>query len=378
MKAVQSWAIIVGINQYSPLAGQAELKGAAADAADFADWALDPHGGAVDPARLHFWTYPEPANPTKRLADYLETPTPWWDLDEGKKAPDMSAPPKYIQIVETALAAGTEARDATMQGDAGDVYRIYVFFAGHGLQTNTIGSAMEIQTCFVAGDFRPKAQTVMGLIPCEDLRRALLAGGFDQVFMFLDCCRVAMTKLNMPAPNIASPSTRQPPEQIWGVGSAAQKNKVAFETTAVPTRGAFSKALIEGLRTVRAPVTQELTLESLKIYVRDNIKAYIQEDQRPNFVGEPTDPSPLVLKGPPQSAPESTAQVRITFDSVAAGTKVQLSDDKGNPVGKPITAGPDVVLRQAVVDHYYSLDVIGASVSKAFRHPGPGVTDVSF
>jgi hypothetical protein len=375
---MKSWAIAVGINQYPERAGQRVLKGAVADAADFADWALDPRGGAVDPARLYFWTHPKPANPTQRLADFLRNPTPWWNPDTDLKAPNLALAPKKDEIVETALRAGAEAKADALEGDAEEVRRIYVFFAGHGLQSNTSGSAMEVQTCFAAADFRPDAMTVIGLIPCEDLRRALLAGGFDEVFMFLDCCRLAMTKLNLPAPNILSPNTRLPSAPKWGVGNAAQKNKVAFETLSPPRRGAFSKTLLDGLRTVRDPATQDLTVESLRAYVRDNIGAHTKEEQRPNFIADPDDPSPIVLTGPPIPSPPVMATIRIRFATVPEGAEVRLSNARGEPVGQPITVGRKAVTVQALADSFYSLDVVGTAVSKAFKHAGPGVTNVSF
>jgi hypothetical protein len=264
-----------------------------------------------------------------------------------------------------------------MESGDDETRRIYVFFAGHGVQTNTYGSTTEIQTCFVLGDFRPDNAAVSGLIPCEDFRRALLSGGFDQVFMFLDCCRVAMTKLNLPAPSIGSPNSRIPPEPKWGVGNAAQKNKIAYETTIPPLRGAFSKTLLDGLRTVRDPANQTLTVESLKVYVRDKIGSCITNEQRPDFPCDPSDPSPVVLIGPAIPLPQTLADIHITFGALPAGTIVHLCDDKGQPVGDPIAAAPEGITIKALSGQFYSLDVAGRDLSKAFRHAGPGVTHVS-
>jgi hypothetical protein len=373
---MKSWAIVVGINEYHPDAGQQALNGAVADAADFADWALHPQGGAVDPSRLFFWTHPLPANPTPTLAAYLAAPTRWYDLWNVPGTPDFSRAPVVTNITETALRAGRAASAAAMGAGNDETRRVYVFFAGHGVQTNTTGSTTEIQTCFVVGDFRPDSSTVTGLVPCEDFRRALLGGGFDQVFMFLDCCRVAMPKLNMPAPTIGSPNSRIPPQPIWGVGNAAQKNKVAYETTAPPLRGAFSKTLLDGLRTVRDPANQTLTLDSLKVYVRDNIGACTANEQRPNFIADPDDPPPVVLTGPPIPFPQTLADIRITFGALAVGTIVQLCNAKGEKVGGPIVAAPGGVTIQAIAGQFYSLDVAGANISTPFKHPGPGVTVV--
>jgi hypothetical protein len=59
-----------------------------------------------------------------------------------------------------------------------------------------------------------------------------------------------------------------------------------------------------------------------------------------------------------------------------AGTIVQLSDDKGQPVGGPIAADPAGVTIQAISGQLYSLDIAGTDRSTPFRHSGPGVTNV--
>jgi hypothetical protein len=383
---MKSWAFVVGINVYPPNAKQAPLKGAVADAVDFADWALHPDGGAVPPERLYLWTHPAPQSLPVSVNKYLTgTPRPplWWDPDAdppGMPA-DFRRAPTQVNVVETALGAGAAISADRLQnpGDT-EVRRCYVFFAGHGVQSNVTGSAADTQTCFLLGDFRPLAQTVMGLIPCEDFKRALLNSGFDEVFMFLDCCRISLTKLNMPAPVIGSANTRVLPSPTWGVGSAAQKDKPAFETVGPPVRGAFSQTLLQGLRSVRDPQTQELSLESLKLFVRDNLPAACApNEQRASFTGNPDEPLPSVVTGPPIPTPEFVADIRVDFGTLPAGTPVQLVDDKGAPVGAPLIAGPGGATIPAVAGGFYSLDVAVPRISKAFRHPGPaGVTDVAF
>ena len=257
---MNAWAIVVGINCYPKRTGLGPLKGAVADAADFADWALDPQGGAVSPDQMFFWTFPTP-DPTTRLANWLNNPTPWWNLDDENEtaAPDPARAPGEREVVETILRAGRAARESAIDGGTPGPRRCYVFFAGHGVQTNPTGPERDPQTCFVLGDFRPEASQMRGLIACEDLMRALLGCGFDEVFLFLDCCRLKLNTVNMPPPTISSANSFQPPAPVCGVCSAAQMNKAAFETATSPIRGAFSKALLQGLRTVRGPA-QALTI----------------------------------------------------------------------------------------------------------------------
>src|SRR5438874_10749407 len=115
-------ALIIGINAYQK-PDIPTLFGAVADAADFADWALDPAGGNVKSDRLFFWTSPAPVEPSAKLRNFLANPTPW----HNNVIPDFTRPPDADEIVKTALKMAT-----TLSAAAG---RIYVFMAGHGVQT---------------------------------------------------------------------------------------------------------------------------------------------------------------------------------------------------------------------------------------------------
>jgi hypothetical protein len=88
-------------------------------------------------------------------------------------------------------------------------------------------------------------------------------------------------------------------------------------------------------------------------------------------------PSPIVLTGPPLPSPQILAPIRITFATLPPGALVQLVDSKGAPVDGPIAAQSEPVTVDALADGYYSIDVLGTTTSKPFKHPGPEVTDVS-
>src|ERR1700754_464686 len=110
-------ALIIGINTYNK-PRIPTLFGAVADAADFADWALDPAGGNVSADRLYFWTSPAPIAPSARLHTFLANPTPW----RGGTVPDFSRPPRADEIVRTALEMAQ-----TLPSAAPPISRIYVF-----------------------------------------------------------------------------------------------------------------------------------------------------------------------------------------------------------------------------------------------------------
>lgn len=392
-----AWAFVVGINTYPQGADQRPLNGAVADAADFAHWALHPDGGAVPANQLFFWTYPEPDPLPNDVLTYLANPTPWWDPN-GPRVPDFQSPPTRRHITETALSQGKAAREAArvamMEGKTPRVRRCYVFLAGHGVQSHVIGAQADQQICYVCEDFRADAQGADGLLPCDEFRRALLAGGFDEVIMFLDCCRTGAPKVNDGVPSIGAPMTLQPVKPIFIIGAAAQMGDLAYETQSAPIRGAFSQTLVQGLRGVRSEGPPELSLESLRLFVKDNIKAAAHpQDQRPDIDGKPNDPYPVVAEGPvippPQmvargggavaASPPPVADIHITFRKAKPGQQVQLVDGDGVAIGPPMDPANGPAVRTGVtIKKLYGLDLIGSTKSHAFRHPGPGDTRVTF
>ncbi len=367
-----TFALVVGINAYPPRTGQPPLYGAVADASEFADWALDPAGGNVAPANLFFWTHPWPAVTTMRLGQFLAAPTPF-EGDFGPIPPDQTRPPSARELVTTLLLAG-QGLPAPAQGAA--PHRAYVFLAGHGVRTFEMGSLVS-QTCFLAGDFRNvNNQTAHGLVACESFRRALLAGGFGEIFMFLDCCRTQDSRLSIPAAVLCGAAS-EPANASWSVGNAAQDGEVALELTN-PARGAFSLALLEGLRSHRHPADQSLPVGLLRNYVRDNIQTR-SRGQNPSFPFNPDiEPGPLII--PANAAAPPLRAIVLDLSALPAGTMVQLSDGDLNPVGGAglFAAAAAPVEAQGCVPGIYMVTILdGSGREQYFKHPHQGPVRVA-
>jgi hypothetical protein len=357
---MKSWALVVGVNEYPAPTGMNRLFGAVADAADFADWALHPNGGNVSPEGLYFWTCPAPPTPSSALKEYLESPTGW----KFPGTPDLTRPPDFRDIVATASSLAQAAQGA-------QIGRIYVFFAGHGVQTISLDVQREPQTCFLTNDFRPGPPTA-GLVPCEDLRRGLLASGFSEVIMFLDCCRTPMN-FNEAAPSLGW-NIAAIPDASYGVGRAAKRGAKAFEAPeAAPTRGAFSQVLVEGLRRRRNDQNQ-LTLNDLENYVSTGVHSILGNGkQYPQFDIEPRNPPYSLLIAP---AISQQVPIVVSFTTLPAGVAVQLTGSDGRPVGVPLIAGPNPIAVDAEVGTVYSLETPDHTFVKTFKHDGPGATHV--
>ncbi|WP_165422180.1 caspase family protein [Rhizobium ruizarguesonis] len=369
---MKNWAIIVGINEYPQSANQNPLRGAVADAVDFADWALHPDGGNVDPDNLFLWTYPPPAPGTcsERVEQYNQNPSAWSNgFDQIQPSGDRA--PFVEEIFRTAWTAARGA--ASELREDGTEGRCFVFLAGHGVQGKARFDIVP-QTCFLAGDFQEDGP-VNGLVPSEDLRVGLLSCGFAQVFMFLDCCRLNLVRFNSVVRNLNFPSDPYPDTAIWGAGFAAERNSVAWETPAGnPSRGAFSKILLEGLRRVRDPATGILSVRALEDYVANRIQAMVRpNEQYPYFVGDPSPSRLVIVNAPP--IPLGDEDIVVDFGAIPPGTNVYLKDAKGQMLATlSARAGGERVAAQ--LGRLYSLETQGGAVEHGFQHTGPGVTHV--
>jgi hypothetical protein len=368
---VSNFGIVVGINQYPAGANQPQLFGAVSDAADFAEWALHPDGGNVPPDKLHFWTYPGAAPPAgSQLATFLAAPTPWWNT--AAVAPVATRGPTVDEIAETAAQAARLAF-AERQNQQTES-RLFIFLAGHGVQGKT-QIDLESQTCFLADDYQGQANAIRGLVPTNDLRIAMLSLGFSEVFMFLDCCRLNLVRSNAVVRSLNFNRVPFPDDVKWGAGFAADRNSVAWETPEQnPTRGAFSKILIEGLRRVR-DAGNTLTAYALDDYVANRIEAVVHpRRQRPLFTGDPGLRALTLANGPPIKLGDE--DVVINLGGLPAGTKVYLKAADGTLLA---TFAADTVDRRIALEvgRLYSLETADGSVEKGFLHGDDGDRHVS-
>lgn len=360
------WAIVVGINLHPDQTNLNELFGAVADAADFAEWALNPHGGGVAKDRLFFWSYPVPPDDPKErplLTEFLKAPTPWPVPPHGRA---MAIPPKdRAPYSGEILMLVNHLRKAAKLGDlAGDTHRCYVLFAGHGVQIIENGVN---DTCFLTADYAMGN----GFLPCNQLSRSLESGGFSEVLMFLDCCRT------MAGPTIRMPNMFPVGKEttVVGVGRAAAPGEPSFEfPNPNPTRGAFTHALTDGLRTERDP-EGILTFGALGAFVGKKVPTLAGRLQVPQFSHEPPSPPFVILQGQPLDVDRD---LRIIFgNGIPPGTEFWLLDDKWRRVSDdPIIAGLEPVRRSAPIGRVYGLESADGRIKKLFSHDGPGETPV--
>jgi hypothetical protein len=367
---MKTWALVVGINTYPESAHQRPLRGAVADACDFADWVLDPEGGNVSPDRLYFWTHPwsDRAHPNQPfLQNYLIGASPSW---HGGVQPPLMRAPTAREIATTIEAEGTRAHASRIENDDDERLRVYVYLAGHGIQAPTYDRNEE--TCFVAGDFQlVSSDLVMGLVPCDSFRRALLNQRFDEVLLFTDCCRSPNPRTSIVAQPVSNYSGD--PNLPYGLAFAAQKYQLAYETSPPNARGAFSSALMMGLRQHRLGMAAELHMEPLRQYVMQNIGLFTSSGQLPHVRYEPDPQGPLIVKGfPPGGGPTSGPIVDVR--SLLPGTRITILGGNNMPLPDqlPLVVAGDTVQLPPLLPGLYLLQVQGAAANDVmFKHPSP-------
>lgn len=377
---MENWAIVVGINRYPESAQQNELHGAVNDACDFADWVLDPAGGDVPRERLFFWTYPWPEPPPGRLADYLAGPQPNWHRHfVGEAPPDPARPPTAFEITATIENAGRAAHGSAY-GKVSARRRVFVFLAGHGIRARTDRNE---ETCFLAGDFAPpRGSLTPGLIPCDSFRRALLHRRFDEAILFTDCCRSATSRSSLFAQQVSDFDGE--PVLPWSMAFAAQDGEPAYETATAPIRGAFSSALMRGLRTHRPGPLGDLHAVPLRDYVQASIPEFTDTGQIPNVLYRPDPRGPLIVPGQAAGGVVVNGQdldgPNLDVSALASGTVLVLKGGDLQPVpgmGPFTVTGPSMVL-PPLPGGLYAVEINDGSGRYAmFAQPSKGAVRVA-
>jgi hypothetical protein len=296
--AAEDYGLVVGIDEYGEPPGA--LKGAKQDATDFLDWLKSPKGGNVPATNV---------DPFVRLSN------------AGGTEPTFS----HLLVLLTKL------RNVAPVGKKRIGRRLYIFLAGHGVATMedldetglvTIESQDLLTQCL------PGKKSADGFV---------LGARFDEVVLFMDCCRLANLLLK-PLPDISTgekPDTKAAAKVKRFYVYASAFGKPARETKhGAVTRGIFSRVLIDGLKGgASADAQGRLTTTQLRAYLEKEMKLIIVdgEEQVPKFPS--TDEIVLV---------EGAAPTRVTINvKFSRPIDKILIQDGGNNLA-PVTPEEDV------------------------------------
>lgn len=286
------YALVVGIDRY-PLLNS--LGGAQRDAANFGKWLTASDGGNVPPANVKLL-----------LSDGFAT------------ASDDFFTQPLMQDVYGWLAAINAAAKRRAKSEPRFGRRLYLYFAGHGFAPQEWDEA-----CLFMANASP--DTLGEHVPGIRLAQFFVATGhFDEVVLFMDCCREKMLSAPLRGIPWSLPSGAPPARDFYAL--AAPYGKVSREKALPPDNlvsGVFTTSLLEGLRGKAADADGNVTDRSLTSYVYQAMKEklgddYLEPRLRPNSVAD------IVFVQGVKPA-DSTTAVTITLSN-ALGQEAVLRD----------------------------------------------------
>jgi hypothetical protein len=331
-RAPTDYAIVVGIDDYN--AGIPALQGCVNDALLFQEWLLDPDGGGLDPANIHFIQSSKPPN---------------------------GRPPR--DEIENLILTYYDHQNTTGRSRG---RRLYLYFAGHGVTPNP--PLDDDCGIVMANAVSQVLRSLPGRLTTKRVQRASL---FEETVLFMDCCRQVRGRVTADCDlpdGLGDPTLATKLRFIYGF--AAQWAMTASEQMLPHPvdpkkqhmwQGVFTHTLIRGLRSAIDPATNDVNSASLKQFVinavqqllppDDNRRPLIQwsEDLPPISFGKgvrvpvevfcaaPPPASVQVLDGSTlvriasSNAPSANGAYR--FELVPARYVVQKLDAAGNVIG---------------------------------------------
>jgi hypothetical protein len=303
--AVDDRAIIVGITQYPDMN---PLQGTERDAQAFRDWVLSDKGGDV---------------PSHRV-DYI--------VSSAFQPAAAGAPPVRLPAAQQVeIAFDSLHRDALDRNGVPRRLgrRLYVYAAGHGAALPfTFDPDRSDAALLVADATRYNATHVMARIYALYF---LNAGVFDEIALFMDCCRFIYDRLTPRFPSYID---------INAINDAGSRRRAFFAFATKwsmaarekplngVSRGVFTTALIKGLNGAAANPDGTITSSSLRNYLLNHMKDVLAPEDLadPEIPKEPDIPPPaveLVFA----TVPPPRVTLRVTYPPAAANQLIRLRGD---------------------------------------------------
>jgi hypothetical protein len=318
--ALDDHGIIVGITTYPDIA---PLQGPELDAEDFFDWLTSSSGGDV------------PRDRVDKIVSSDFQPSP---------------PAAAVKLPAQEIAQAFDRLQAASLGTAGIPRRLgrrlYVYAAGHGAALPFAADPERSDAAFLVADATKfNATHVMTKV------RALYflnAGIFDEIAVFMDCCRIPINLIpNYPNYiNAIAIETLESERRTffafatkWGLNAREKPfNGV--------TRGIFTTALIAGLKGAAANPDGTVTSRSLRDYLLLHMKDLLTDTEQrdPDIPKRPDIPAPAVelvfATVPPQRV-----NVTVRFPTHAANQPIRVRGEGFRVVanGQTVAGAPWVV-----------------------------------
>ena len=346
--ANKDWALAVGITKYPDSAFE-PLDGPEADAKDFFDWVTSKDGGGV--AMQH-----------ARLVVSSQ-------FRKFRSAIDAQPAVEAVQGFFERLDERARQTDELTVGR-----RLYIYLSGHGFAPSDSEIALLMAN---AAKNRLKHH-----LPGKAWANLFYRSGyFEEVLLFMDCCRNILPQTIPNPPSISihdNPDAIQKGRRLYAFatkwGAQSRERVVARGKS----RGVFTMALMEGLRgRACEPGTSRVTAMSLRSYLFNNMKDFLGEAdlQNPAIPKEPDiEPSQqdadftiVELKTPPQGTP-----VRILLPAAVKGKTLNIRNGQFQIVATRKAQPPEC--RETLPRGLYLAEIVGGPAARPFevRDSGAG------
>jgi hypothetical protein len=299
--AVDDRGIVAGITTYPSIGS---LEGAELDAEEFYDWLTSPTGGDV------------PSTAVEKIVSS--------DFQPAPPVPPVRLPAQEIaqafdRLHAAALATGIPRRLGR---------RLYVYTAGHGAALPFAADPERSDAAFLTADATQfNATHIMTKV------RALYflnAGIFDEIVVFMDCCRIPLSLIpNYPSYiNATAIDTLENERRTFFAFATKWGLKAREKPFNGVMRGVFTTALMAGLRGEAANPDGTITSSSLRNYLLSHMKDRLTTNELndPDIPKRPDVPAPaveLVFT----TVPPPRVIVSVSFPPGAAGQLIRVRGD---------------------------------------------------
>src|SRR5437764_14914588 len=309
------YAVVVGIAHYPSF--HADLGGPVNDAEHFKEWlvtAEDQGGAGVPEEHVHKIVVPAP------------------DPNHPQAADDQVR----LAVAEDILATFEDLREKVqiLHREGGSEERLYIFLAGHGFSVDTEQLGIEEPVLLMSNAEQGFWRHFAGHYCAEWFVKS---GLFQEVVLFMDCCRnepLINFPLSLPSWGTSTDQTRA--KKFYGFATKwAQKSREQIIHGMI--QGVFTWSLLKALRGDVTDNEGRVTEKELKGSIYNSVRKLLAnsqapggvEFQDPNFDG---DDDWVFAQVASQQAP--TTAVQIDFGQLSPETNVELIDASHNMIEK--------------------------------------------
>ena len=301
--AVDDRGIVVGITTYPDIS---PLEGPEHDAQEFYEWLTSSTGGDVPPERVD-----------KIVSSDFQPVAP----AAPARLPAQEVAQAFDRLHSTALGmTGIPKRLGR---------RLYVYVAGHGAALPFTADPERSDAAFLVADATKfNATHVMTKV------RALYflnAGIFDEIVVFMDCCRIPLNRLVPSYPSYVDANAIDAAGNErraffafatkWGLNAREKPFNGSM-------RGVFTTALMSGLKGAAANHDGAITSSSLRNYLVNHMKDLLTptEQADPEIPQHPDIPPPAVEFVFATVTPQRVS-VSVSFPAQAANQLIRMRGD---------------------------------------------------